>query len=119
MTATSSQREEQKEQMFSAITELMSKLPPLKRKKEPTLASFLDLCWGGFGIGLYLWSFIDFVLATGSWIAVWVVLLQGLHLNVYFVAFCNSLFQATYGYFRVLSSNEILSAHDSSRALVR
>jgi hypothetical protein len=110
LAATSSRRGEREEQMFSAIKELMYRLPLLKRKKNPNLAGFFGFMLGGFGIGLYLWSFIDFVLAFGSWIAVWVVLLQGLHLNVYFVAFCNSLFQATYGYFRVLSSNETLSA---------
>jgi hypothetical protein len=40
---------------------MWDKLPPLDKKKNPAIAFVLGCLFGGIGIGLYFWSFLDFL----------------------------------------------------------
>ncbi len=37
-------------------------LPRLKKRKDPTAAAILGFFFGGFGLGLYFWTWADFFL---------------------------------------------------------
>jgi hypothetical protein len=47
--------------MMEWINQLLDKLPPLRATKNPGLAALLGLLLGGIGLGLYFWSFVDFL----------------------------------------------------------
>ncbi len=47
--------------MWDLITKLLDKLPALRARKNPGLAALLGVLFGGVGLGLYFWSFVDFL----------------------------------------------------------
>jgi hypothetical protein len=42
--------------------ELYKSFPVLKKEKSPQVAAALGFFFGGVGLGLYFWSFVDFIL---------------------------------------------------------
>lgn len=43
------------------LMNLMRGLPVLKKHKSPNVAAVIGFLTGGIGLGLYCWSFIDFI----------------------------------------------------------
>jgi hypothetical protein len=76
-------------------------LPPLRTRKNPLVAVLLGFLAGGLGLGIYFRSWLDFAL----------VFTPGFLLVLQFpdAWWVFSLFEATYGYLRVVNSNRRLS----------
>jgi hypothetical protein len=47
---------------MSTLKQVLSALPPLRRRKNPSLALVIGLVAGGLGLSIYFRSFIDLVL---------------------------------------------------------
>ena len=94
---------------MKVIDDLMSRLSPLGKEKSPSVAAVLGFLLGGLGVGLYLWSLIDFVFPFGLWLLTYFVVT-----NVVLVVFISGVvagvIAAIYGYFRVQNSNARLRA---------
>ncbi len=45
---------------MSFVFEVFDRLPPLRSKKSPVVAFLLGFCCGGFGLGIYFQSMLDF-----------------------------------------------------------
>jgi hypothetical protein len=89
--------------MLDSIQKVMSNLPVLKGRKEPTLALILGLVAGGIGLALYFWSFVDLVIPVG--IAIACTLLFG---DAGLLG--GAIIAGLYGYFRTIDSNSRLEA---------
>ena len=91
-----------------ATFEFMDRLPPLKKEKNPGLASVLGFFFGGIGLGLYFLSFIDFLIPIGITILA-TILLSVVNTELGFIGVLGGAIVASlWGYFRVLNSNERL-----------
>lgn len=87
--------------MIEQMEALFKKLGPLKAEKSPAVAAVWGFFLGGIGLGIYLLSFIDFIIP----------ILVGFF--IIYVAgdpgwFVGALVASAYGYFRVSASNEML-----------
>ncbi len=76
------------------------RLEPLKTKKDPVVAAIAGFVLGGIGLGLYLRSWVDFLLPSGMLIAIMVLGIPFGELPTLFIPF----FWAIYGYRRVKAS---------------
>jgi hypothetical protein len=85
------------------LTDLFSKLPALRKDKSPGMAAVLGFLFGGVGLGLYLWSFIDFLFPVVIVIAVSVAASSLASHSGYLIG---AVIAGFYGYFRVQASNE-------------
>jgi hypothetical protein len=83
---------------------LVSKLPPLKRRKNPVVAALVGFMFGSVGLGIYLRSLVDFV-------APLVVFVMLVVMNQATVAgwLVGALIAGAYGFCRTLDSNERLA----------
>lgn len=60
---------------MSTFKQVLSALPPLRRRKNPSLALLIGLVAGGLGLSLYFRSFVDLVLPVA--IAITAALMLG------------------------------------------
>src|SRR5947208_14843358 len=93
---------------MKSVDWLLDKLPALRSKKNPGLAALLGLVIGGVGLGLYLWSFVDFLVPLA--IVVALTLIFGATKVAAIGWLGGALIAAGWGYFRVLNSNARLQA---------
>ena len=84
---------------------LIDNMPPLKSKKDPTIAAVAGFALGGIGLALYFGTLVDFLVPVFIWIVMMVVALPtGETLLITAPVFC-----AIFGYRRAKSSNARLS----------
>ena len=83
------------------------RLPPLSKPKRSGVAVFVAVVFGGFGLALYLRSWIDAAIAAVAVVLVAVAVGDGMKIG--FLAICAAL--AQYAYTRVEASNRRLSGH--------
>ena len=102
---------------METLHNLLKSMLPLKSVKNPAVASVLGFVFGPLGLGLYLWSFIDFVVPLLLYIVVFFVF-AGIDLSTFFAGIVSGAVAATYGYFRVLTSNERLGEQSGDRRVI-
>jgi hypothetical protein len=91
--------------MLALFISLTEKLGPLGREKNPQVAAFWGFVTGGIGLGIYLLSFIDFVIAFGGSLVI--MFFAGTFVGDAFTAgIVGGIFAGIYGYFRTVASNE-------------
>lgn len=91
--------------MLDFFYKLMDNLAPLKAKKDPALACIIGFFAGGIGLGLYFWSFVDFIFPLA--IAVAISITAGAVLQDDLIAWLSgALIASLYGYFRAKNSND-------------
>jgi hypothetical protein len=64
------------------IEGLARTLPPLKRRKDPVVAAVVAVLFGGFGLALYLRSWLDAGLAAASIVVMLMVVSAGAGIGV-------------------------------------
>jgi hypothetical protein len=80
---------------------IADQMEPLKKKKDPAVAAVLGFAFGGVGLGLYLESWMDFLL---PWGILMVIVILGIPFGEAPVIFA-PVFWAIYAYRRVKASN--------------
>jgi hypothetical protein len=86
-----------------------TRLPPLKRRKNPIVAALVGVMFGGIGLAIYLRSWVDAGLAFVWIIALDVVLTSGLsEIGIITIV----AVYGKYGYTRVEASNRVLGHRD-------
>lgn len=91
--------------MIEKIFAVLDKLPPLKKEKNPNLAAIIGFLFGGIGLLIYGFSFIDMLIGISITILVWLSF-QGIDPLLGY--FGGMIVAGLYGYFRALSSNRNL-----------
>ncbi len=90
-----------KDDTHNFVARLIERLPPLKRRREPSVAAVWGFLFGGIGLGIYFRSWIDFFFPVVIWLCLSIVALPtGEILLLLAPVFC-----AIYGYFRAETSN--------------
>ncbi len=87
----------------------LSKIAPLKTKKNPALAAVIGFAFGSIGLGLYLRSLLDFVAPI-----VVIVLLAVAHQMTAGGWVVGALITGAYAFCRVVDSNARLSPQQSA-----
>jgi hypothetical protein len=90
--------------IIGGILSIADESEPLAEKKNPALAAAIGFVSGGIGLGLYLRSWRDFLIPFGILFA---VLVLGV-VTVEVLSLATPFIWATYGYRRVIASNEKL-----------
>jgi hypothetical protein len=85
--------------MMSTLKQILSSLPPLRRRKNPSLALVIGLAAGGLGLSIYFRSLIDLVVPVAIAIAAALMLGDAGVLGGAIVA-------GLYGFARAQTSNE-------------
>jgi predicted PurR-regulated permease PerM len=78
---------------------LLDKLPVLNSRKEPVVACIVGIVFGFIGVGIYLWSFTDFLIPLLFLIVLSIII-------PFFGTVPGWIFAGLYAYFRVVNSNE-------------
>lgn len=87
---------------FTGLSRLM---PPLKRRKNPSLAAIIGLLFGGIGLGIYFASLVDFIIP----IAITVILVITVQTNGV-GAIVGAIIAGVWGLVRAIASNAKLEA---------
>jgi len=91
--------------MIDKIFSILNKLPPLKKEKRPNIAAIIGFFFGGIGLLLYGFSFIDMLIGISITILVW---LSFKGIDPLLGYFGGMILAGLYGYFRALGSNKKL-----------
>jgi hypothetical protein len=81
-------------------------LPPLKRRKNPSLALVIGFATGGLGLAIFFWSIVDLFIPLA------IVVILGAVIGAYGVI-GGAIVAALYGYARAATSNERLAAQSA------
>jgi len=92
--------------MINKILEILDKLPPLRKEKNPNVAAIIGFLLGGIGLLFYGFSFIDLIIGMSIAIVAW---LSFKNIDPLLGYFGGMLIAGLYGYFRALSSNRRIS----------
>jgi hypothetical protein len=92
--------------MINKILEILDKLPPLRKEKNPNVAAIIGGLFGGIGLLFYGFSFIDLLIGISIPNLAW---LSFRNIDPLLGYFGGMLIAGLYGYFRALSSNRRIS----------
>ena len=93
--------------MVKQFLEMMDRLPPFPKMKNPGLAAALGFAFGGIGLGIYLKSFIDLLFPLAIVLVASVMTgIAALPPDLGLLA--GAMIAAMWGFFRVESSNRRL-----------
>lgn len=91
--------------MIEKIFGVLDKLPPLKKEKNPNVAAMIGFFFGGIGLLLYGFSFIDLLIGISITLVAW---LSFQNIDPLLGYFGGMIIAGLYGYFRALGSNRRL-----------
>lgn len=91
-------------------------LSPLSARKSPNLAAFLGFLFGGIGIGLYFWSFIDALIPLAIVLALTFAVDQLAAVDAIVGLLTGAIVAALYGYLRASDSNRRLAETEAATA---
>jgi hypothetical protein len=94
--------------MLSETFKLMDRLAPLHKTKSPGAAAVLGFLLGGFGLGLYFRSFIDFLFPIALVIVASVMWSGFANLDPQLGLLAGSIVASMWGYLRAENSNRRL-----------
>ena len=86
------------------------RLPPLRRPKRPVVAAVVAVVFGGFGLAVYLRSWLDAAVAAVSMVMISLAIGAGFPIGL--LAVLAGL--AEYAYARVEASNRQLGGHPAA-----
>ena len=90
--------------LFKGLLEI---LPPLRKPKRPNLAALFGMVGGATALGIYLWSFVDFIVGVIITCACLMIVMQQPELGAVLGAFVWGI-SGLWGYLRVMDSNRRL-----------
>jgi hypothetical protein len=91
---------------LKSVGSVLGRLPPLKKRKNPSLACVIGFLTGGIGLGLYFWSIVDVLIPVAIALLLLKVVGPAGILG-------GALVAALYGYARAATSNDRLAARDA------
>jgi hypothetical protein len=92
--------------MFDLAIKALSKLPVLKKERNPNVAGAIGFLLGGVGLGIYFRSFIDFLVPLGIVVAL-VAMSSSIAAGLASLGWLGgAVIAGLYGYYRARQSNE-------------